>query len=153
MTKKRKYHKRRTDDTLTIKIIGTIVFSVLLAILLYTNSGLLGQKLNEVLGGMMGWLRYILPIGTFAISIKMACNEKEKENEYISKKLMQYTILLICVAIVMSIYQISQGNLEISGDISQILKKSYVLGSSNIGGGAIGTLAAVPLVIGRSGNV
>ena len=124
MTKKRKYHKRRTDDTLTIKIIGTIVFSVLLAILLYTNSGLLGQKLNEVLGGMMG----------------------EKENEYISKKLMQYTILLICVAIVMSIYQISQGNLEISGDISQILKKSYVLGSSNIGGGAIGTLAAVPLV-------
>ena len=146
MTKKRKYHKRRTDDTLTIKIIGTIVFSVLLAILLYTNSGLLGQKLNGVLGGMMGWLRYILPIGTFAISIKMACNEKEKENEYISKKLMQYTILLICVAIVMSIYQISQGNLEISGDISQILKKSYVLGSSNIGGGAIGTLAAVPLV-------
>ena len=144
MAKKRKYHKRRTDDTLTIKIIGTIVFSVLLAILLYTNSGLLGQKLNEVLGGMMGWLRYILPIGTFAISIKMACNEKE--NEYISKKLMQYTILLICVAIVMSIYQISQGNLEISGDISQILKKSYVLGSSNIGGGAIGTLAAVPLV-------
>ena len=81
MAKKRKYHKRRTDDTLTIKIIGTIVFSVLLAILLYTNSGLLGQKLNEVLGGMMGWLRYILPIGTFAISIKMACNEKE--NEYI----------------------------------------------------------------------
>ena len=146
MAKKRKYHKRRTDDTLTIKIIGTIVFSVLLAILLYTNSGLLGQKLNEVLGGMMGWLRYILPIGTFAISIKMACNEKERENEYISKKLMQYTILLICVAIVMSIYQISQGNLEISGDISQILKKSYVLGSSNIGGGAIGTLAAVPLV-------
>ena len=146
MAKKRKYHKRRTDDTLTIKIIGTIVFSVLLAILLYTNSGLLGQKLNGVLGGMMGWLRYILPIGTFAISIKMACNEKEKENEYISKKLMQYTILLICVAIVMSIYQISQGNLEISGDISQILKKSYVLGSSNIGGGAIGTLAAVPLV-------
>ena len=144
MAKKRKYHKRRTDDTLTIKIIGTIVFSVLLAILLYTNSGLLGQKLNGVLGGMMGWLRYILPIGTFAISIKMACNEKE--NEYISKKLMQYTILLICVAIVMSIYQISQGNLEISGDISQILKKSYVLGSSNIGGGAIGTLAAVPLV-------
>ncbi len=144
MAKKRKYHKRKTDDTLTTKVIGTIVFSVLLAILLYTNSGLLGQKLNEVLGGMMGWLRYILPIGTFAISIKMACNEKE--NEYISKKLMQYTILLICVAIVMSIYQISQGNLEISGDISQILKKSYVLGSSNIGGGAIGTLAAVPLV-------
>ena len=144
MAKKRKYHKRKTDDALTAKVIGTIVFSVLLAILLYTNSGALGQKLNEIFGGMMGWLRYILPIGTFAIAIKMACNEKE--NEYISKKLMQYAILLICVAIVMSVYQISQGNLDVSGDLSQILKKAYILGGSNIGGGAIGTLAAVPLV-------
>ena len=144
MAKKRKYHKRKTDNALTTKVIGTIVFSVLLAILLYTNSGALGQKLNEIFGGMMGWLRYILPIGTFAIAIKMACNEKE--NEYISKKLMQYAILLICVAIVMSVYQISQGNLDVSGDLSQILKKAYILGGSNIGGGAIGTLAAVPLV-------
>ena len=43
MAKKRKYHKRKTDDALTAKVIGTIVFSVLLAILLYTNSGALGQ--------------------------------------------------------------------------------------------------------------
>ena len=145
MARKRKYTKRKQKkEKIDLKIIGTIVFSVLLAVLLYANSGELGEKLNEVLGGMLGVLRYILPIGTFAIAIKMACNEKE--DEYITHKLIQYAILLICVAVVMSVYQISNGAIEIGGDISQILKKAYTLGSSNIGGGAIGTLAAVPLV-------
>ena len=46
----------------------------------------------------------------------------------------------------MSIYQISKGTLEVAGDMSQILKKAYTLGAADIGGGAIGTLAAVPLV-------
>jgi len=141
---KRKYKKRKKDNSIDLKVIGTIIASILLAILIYANSGELGSRLSDVLGGMMGWIKYILPIGTFAIAIKIACNEKEEE--YITHKLIQYVILLICIAIVMSIYQISHGNLEVSGDLSQILKKAYTLGTSNVGGGAIGTLAAVPLV-------
>ena len=141
---KRKYKKRKKDNNIDLKVIGTIIASILLAILIYANSGELGSKLSDVLGGMMGWIKYILPIGTFAIAIKIACNEKEEE--YITHKLIQYAILLICISIVMSIYQILHGNLEISGDLSQILKKAYTLGTSNVGGGAIGTLAAVPLV-------
>ena len=119
---KRKYKKRKKDNSIDLKVIGTIIGSILLAILIYANSGELGSKLSDVLGGMMGWIKYILPIGTFAIAIKIACNEKEEE--YITHKLIQYAILLICIAIVMSIYQISQGNLEVSGDLSQILKKA-----------------------------
>ena len=144
MAKKRKYQKRKKDNSLDLKVIGTIIISILLAILIYANSGSLGSNLSDILGGMMGWIKYVLPIGTFAIAIKIACNEKE--DEYITHKLIQYVILLICIAVVMSIYQISQGNLEVSGDLSQILKKAYTLGISNVGGGAIGTLAAVPLV-------
>ena len=144
MAKKRKYKKRKKDNSLDLKVIGTILISILLAILIYANSGTLGSSLSDMLGGMMGWIKYVLPIGTFAIAIKIACNEKE--DEYITHKLIQYVILLICIAVIMSIYQISQGNLEISGDLSQILKKAYTLGISNVGGGAIGTLAAVPLV-------
>ena len=145
MAKKRKYTRRKQKkDDIDLKIIGVIVFSVLLAVLLYANSGQLGEKLNEVLGGMMGVLRYILPIGTFVIAIKMASDEEDEE--YISHKLVQYAVLLICIAIVMSVYQISKGTIEINGDLSQILKKAYTLGGSNVGGGAIGTLAAVPLV-------
>ena len=145
MAQKRKYKRRKkVNNKMNMKIIGTIVFSVLLAVLLFTNSGALGENLNKILGGMIGMLRYILPVGTFAIAIKMACNDEE--SEYISHKLIQYAILMICVAIVMSIYQISKGTLEITGDLSQILKKAYTLGAADIGGGAIGALAAVPLV-------
>ena len=98
MAQKRKYKRRKksANNDINIKVIGLIIFSVLLAILLFMNSGSLGAKLNEVLGGIMGILRYVLPIGTFAIAIKIACNE----DEYITHKLAQYATLLICIAIV-----------------------------------------------------
>ena len=141
--KRRKSKKSSNSQDLNLNIIGTIIFSVLLAVLLYTNSGTLGQTLNEVLGGLMGVLRYVLPIGTFAIAIKMACKDEE---DYVTRKLVQYAVMLICIAIIMSVYEISAGNIETSGDISQNLKKAYALGITNKGGGAIGTLAAIFLV-------
>ena len=147
--RKRKYTKRKsTSNTRNNKdvnfiVIGTIVFSFILAILLYLNSGIVGQKLNEVFGGLIGILRYVLPIGSFIIAIKMAVQDEE---DYVTKKLVQYSILIICIAIIMSVYQISKGAIQITGDMSQIMKKAYTLGGSNQGGGAIGTLAAVFLV-------
>ncbi len=141
--KKRSYkRKANKNNDVNLTVIGTIVFSVLLAVLLYTNSGPLGQKLNEILGGLMGILRYILPVGSFAIAIKIACVDEE---DYITKKLVQYSVLIICIAIIMSIYQISKGALIITGDTSQIIKRAYILGVGNSGGGAIGALAAVLL--------
>ena len=141
--KRRKSKKTNHSQDLNLNIIGTIIFSILLAVLLYTNSGTIGQTLNEVLGGLMGILRYVLPIGTFAIAIKMACKDEE---DYVTQKLVQYAVMLICIAIIMSVYEISGGNIETTGDISQNLKKAYVLGAANQGGGAIGTLAAIFLV-------
>ena len=141
--KRRKSKNTSKSQELNLNIIGTIIFSVLLAVLLYMNSGEIGQKLNEVLGGLMGVLRYVLPIGTFAIAIKMACKDEE---DYVTKRLVQYAIMLICIAIIMSVYEISTGNIETIGDISQNLKKAYILGAANKGGGAIGTLAAIFLV-------
>lgn len=139
----RKKNTAKNKQDMNLSIIGTIIFSVLLAVLLYTNSGEIGQKLNEILGGLMGVLRYILPIGTFAIAIKMACKE---EGDYVTKRLVQYAILLICIAIIMSVYEISAGNIQTTGDMSQNLKVAYSLGVTNKGGGAIGTLAAIFLV-------
>lgn len=118
------------QDNMNLSVVGTIIFSILLAVLLYTNSGEIGQKLNELLGGLMGILRYILPIGTFAIAIKMACKEEE---DYVTNKLVQYAILLICIAVIMSIYEISKGSIDILGDMSQNLKKAYSLGIINKG--------------------
>ena len=142
-----KYARRTKASTrqekINISVIVTIIISVLLAVLLYTNSGTIGQTLNEILGGLMGILRFILPVGTFAIAIKMACQDEE---DYVTGKLLQYAVLLICIAIILSVYQISQGNIDVLGDMSQNLKKAYTLGAANKGGGAIGTLAAIVLV-------
>lgn len=57
--------RRKAKQDINASVIGTIIFSVLLAVLLYTNSGEIGQKLNEVLGGLIGVLKYILPIRNF----------------------------------------------------------------------------------------
>ena len=148
---KNKY-KKKNKQSLNAAILGTIIFSVLLAVLLYANSGSIGIKLNEFLGGLIGILRFILPVGSFIIAIKIAYQDEEN---YITKQLVQYTILIICVAIIMSIYEISSGAIETSGNISMILKKAYTLGAANRGGGIIGTLAAVVLTrfLGRMGAV
>ena len=152
--RKRKYNtkKSKREAQINLGIISTIVLSVLLAVLLYTNSGAVGNFLNDAFGGMVGSLRFVLPIGTFIIAIEMAY---KNENEYITQKLVQYTILLICIAIIMSVHQISKGAIDINTDLSQTLKKAYTLGSGNVGGGAIGTLGAVPLVkmLGKAGAI
>ena len=81
--------------------------------------------------------------GTFAIAIKMACKDEE---DYMTARLVQYAVLLICIAVIMSVYQISKGNIETVGNMSQNLKEAYNLGTMNQGGGVIGTLAAIFLV-------
>jgi len=149
--RKNKYKKKNTQS-LNAAVIGTIIFSILLAVLLYANSGSIGIKLNEILGGLIGILRFILPIGSFAIAIKIAYQDEEN---YITKKLLQYTIIIICIAVILSVYEISSGAIETSGNISVILKKAYTLGAANRGGGIIGTLAAVTLsrFLGRIGAI
>ena len=134
--------RTRRKNNIDLSIIGTIIFSILLGVLLYTNSGEVGQKLNEVLGGLLGILRYVFPVGTFAIALQMA-NRDETDGV---TKFLQYAILLICIAIVMSVYEISEGKIAVTGDLSINLKTAYTLGTTNQGGGAIGTLAAIFLV-------
>ncbi len=134
--------KNTQRQNINLIVIGIIIFSVLLAVLLYTNSGVVGQKLNEILGGMLGIVKYILPIGTFLAAIKIASSDEYDT----TSKLLQYVLFLICIAVIMSIFEIWNGNIETIGDLSQNLKKAYTLGTGNIGGGAIGTLAAISLV-------
>ena len=128
---KRKYKKRRTTkatkkraSNIDLTIVALIILSILLGVLIYGKSGVIGIKLNEILGGMMGIIRYVLPIGIFAISIKIAC----ADNEYISSKLIQYVVLLISFSVLISVYQINSGELTIMDkDLSTIVKDAYNL--------------------------
>lgn len=135
------YKKRKKQIDINLAVVIMIVISILLFVLIYTKSGWVGEHLSPVLGGIMGWMKYILPIGTFAIAISLVVEDKE----YITGKLMQYAVFLICIATIMSVYQMSKGNIDVTGEFSKVLSEGYELGTRNIGGGAIGTAIAIPL--------
>ncbi len=86
-------------------------------------------------------MQYILPVGIFAIAIKLAV---DGENE-LSSKLIQYGVAILSISIVFSVFQISSGELESSKILSETVKDAYSLGTQGKGGGAIGAVAAVPL--------
>ncbi len=122
-------------------VVTLIILSILVAVLIYTKSGMIGVKLNEILGGMVGVAQYILPIGIFVIAIKLASEGSEELNP----KLIQYGILLVSLSILFSVFQISSSELQINKELSEIVKDAYLLGSQSKGGGAIGACGAVPL--------
>ncbi len=150
---KRKYKKRQTKkSSLDFGVIITIIISSLLTVLIYAESGYVGIVLSDFFGGMFGIIKYIVPIGSFAVAIKMACKD---DDGFISSKIAQYTLLLIFIAVILSVYEIYNGAIDINQNISEIVKDAYSLGEKNIGGGALGTIAAVPLfkLFGKIGTI
>ena len=140
--KKRRKTTKKTVSNIDLAVVALIVISILLGVLIYAKSGVIGVKLNEILGGMMGIIKYVLPIGIFAMAIKMAIDD----DEYLSSKLAQCAILLISFAVLMCVYQVNVGNLTIDKSLSEVVKDSYALGTQEKGGGALGSILAVPLV-------
>ena len=141
-SKKGRKTTKKTASNVDLAVVALIVISILLGVLIYAKSGVIGVKLNEILGGMMGIIKYVLPIGIFAMAIKMAIND----DEYLSSKLAQCAILLISFAVLMCVYQVNVGNLTIDKTLSEVVKDSYALGTQEKGGGALGAILAVPLV-------
>ena len=152
MAKKKKRGRKAKKASTDFGVIITIIFSVLLAGLIYTESGYVGIVLSDFFGGMLGMIKYVLPIGSFAVAIKMAC---KNDDEYITSRIFQYAVLLIFIAVILSVYQICNGEISIDQNISEIVKDAYSLGEKNIGGGALGTIAAVPLfkLFGKIGTI
>ena len=116
---KRKYKKRQTKkSSLDFGVIITLILSSLLTVLIYAESGYVGIMLSDFFGGMFGILKYVLPIGSFAVAIKMACKD---DDGYISSKIFQYTLLLIFVAVILSVYEIYNGVINIEQNIVEKL--------------------------------
>ena len=153
MAKKRKYTKRKNTKASkeNLSIVILIIVGVLLGFLVYTNSGTVGITLNEILGGMMGVSRLLLPIGIIGVAIKLAC----ADNEYVTSKLVKFGIVLISISVVLSVIQISTGELSSGKEISEALKDAYYNGTHGSGGGALGALLAIPLakLIGSVGTI
>ena len=135
--------KKKKETNLNLLVAGLIMSSIVLGVLIYTNSGTIGEILSPFLGGIMGYVKYILPIGVFTMAIYIAYQE---ENNW-GAKIIQFSIMLLAIAVIMNVYQISKGNIAFEGEEFQnIVKASYDLGTKNIGGGAIGMIIAIPLI-------
>ena len=152
MAKRKSSKKKKQQKKQDISLIVVIILSVLLTVLIYAQSGAIGIALSDFFGGMIGILKYILPLGAFAVAIKMACID---DDGYISSKIGQYVLLLIFIAVILSVYQIYNGEINIEQNISDVVNDAYQRGENNIGGGALGTIAAVPLfkLFGKIGTI
>ena len=142
MAKKRRYRKsKKKASKLDLAVVIIIMLSILLGVLIYTKSGIVGIKLHEILGGIFGIMQYILPIGGFAIGIKLATDDRDM----MMSKLIQYAVFIISLSVLFSVVQISSGELQSNKELSEVVKDAYYLGEQDKGGGALGAVAAVPL--------
>lgn len=131
---------RKTADT-DLVVISLIIFSVLLAVLIYTNAGTVGRTINPLLGGLVGSIKYILPVGLFVVAVSFA---KEK-SDYLFSKISKYLILILAIACIMHIYNFSHIKLADNATFEEIVKEAYDQGIANHGGGAVGAIIGTPL--------
>ena len=146
-----KRNKKKKRSTLDIEVALLIIASILLAILIYTKSGYIGKTLSPILDGIMGWIKYIIPIGTFAIAIALASDDKRNSKI----KMLQYAILLLCITTILTVFQVAQGKLNVQNGFENTVAQAYNEGSNNIGGGAVGAICGAFLInlLGKTGTI
>ncbi len=142
-TKEQKRKEKELQKKLNITVMILIVASVILAILIYTKSGYLGKTLSPALGGVLGYIKYLIPVGLLCMGFYIA---HERDTKYYSTKLVMFFIVLILIDVILSCYQYSKGNIDINGPVESALSRGYELGTTDIGGGVLGTLLAYPLI-------
>ena len=140
--KKSKNKKKQLKLNTDMKVILLILLGIILAILIYGNSGYVGNFLNEILGGMVGIFKYLVPVIPFVSAIYMVSNNKED----LLLKIIPTSIIVLCCLATMTLYQILNNALEYNIQFSEIIDRAFYLGKWNKGGGIIGILIAYPLV-------
>ena len=142
-TNKNKQTKRKSSGiNIDLVVIILFVISILLFILIYGEKGVVGEILSPALGGIIGFIKYLIPIGFMGLTI---CTAKDDKG-YVTSKIIQFAVLISCVAATMSIYQISKGVINADLEFNDIIEVAYDLGVKNIGGGTVGVVIAYPLI-------
>ena len=144
--------KKRETRNLNIIVTTLIFLSILLGVLIYSKEGNLGKNLSPALGGVLGVIKYFIPIGLFIVAIEIA---HEGSTRNYGKKLFMFLIVLLLFDCVSSCYRVSTGDLDITQTRNEILSDAYVLGSKDMGGGVVGTSIAIALinVLGITGSI
>lgn len=133
MAKRGRKKKKKINTNVVVALM--LIASILLAVLIYTESGTIGMALSPFLGGIMGYIKYILPIGVFIMAIYIAY--QGDENSW-NKRIIQFSAILLSISVIMNVYAIYQGDITIiNRDFSNVLEQFYDLGTNGEGGGAV----------------
>ena len=149
MARKKARRAKNTNKNKDMQVVCLFLLSILLGILIYVKSGYIGEFLSPMLGGIIGWIKYLVPFGMFTIGISVAC---DKDRQYLISKFMQYGLLLICISLLITIVK---GDIDVvNNEFEESVTHAYEAGLNSIGGGAVGTIAAYPLIklIGKTGT-
>ena len=137
---KRGRKKKKAQANLNMLVICMMIASIVLAVLIYNNSGAIGESLSPLLGGLMGVIKNFLPIGLFLLAVCMGIQNDKTEGI----KIIQFLLILLCVSIIFNVISMNK-NILITGeghDLQDVVKQSYELGRRGMGGGAIGAIFA-----------
>ena len=142
MAKGKRSKKTQQKEVKTeIEVIVVITISILMAVLVYGKSGVIGASLNTILGGLFSWIMYIIPAGMMVASLYRVMNKKET----LKAKLIQLTLMLLCIMTILATYQFGKGTFEGLTTTGEILEEGYAIGTQGFGGGAVGTIIAMVL--------
>ena len=133
--------KKKIKQDAYLQAIIVIIFSIVLAILVYGQTGTFGRGLSTMLGGLIGWIKYAVPIGAFIVGIVLTKESKE----LVMPKIIQFLVIILCICGTLGLFQLSSRELSINDDFSSIISGAYDMGTENKGGGAVGSLIAVPM--------
>ena len=136
--------KKRNSRGMSIDLAVIILFvlSILLFVLIYAEKGVIGKVISPVLGGIVGVIKYFIPVGFMLLAVGVARDSKK----YITSKLIEFAIILACIAATFSMYYMSKGVINADLDFNNIIEEAYSLGVKNQGGGTVGIVIAYPLV-------
>ena len=132
--------KRKIDKNLQFFMM--LIASILLGILIYIKSGYIGKTLSPWLGGIMGPIKYIVPIGTFLIGVTLLKEDKS----ILQSKIIQYIVAIMCICSIMTIIQVNNHEINMNDDLSSIIDTAFETGKVNNGGGIFGAIIAYPMI-------
>ena len=112
--KKSKITQKKKQMNEDIMVVVLFVLTILLFILIYGEAGALGEILSPALGGIIGWIKYLLPFGTAAAAIAMAKND----DNYMFSKIFQSMMFLACIAALLSMYQLNKLEAFRTGEVT-----------------------------------
>ena len=105
------------------KVDLTLMVLILFTLVIYGKGGDLHRILDPVISGIFGPIKYIIPVGSFLLCVSIFKEDKKKHFNSILK----YSIIIILIASLFSMYHIGKGDIPTNGKFENILDIGYRL--------------------------